>query len=151
MQTQTPGQMPYQQAQAMAYVGVGPRFLAILVDSIIIGIIVGIINAVGIGGSGVNAGHLAVSGGIDGILGIAYFIVLEATMGATLGKRLLGLRVVKEDGSPISWGGSIIRNLLRIIDSILFYLVGAIIIWNTSRRQRLGDILGHTVVVKARG
>ncbi len=84
MQTQMPGQMPYQQAQAMAYVGVGPRFLAILVDSIIIGIIVGIINAVGIGGSGVNAGHLAVSGGIDGI-------------------------------------------------------------------QRLGDILGHTVVVKARG
>jgi len=149
MQSQMPGQIPYQQAQAMAYVGVGPRFLAILVDSIIIGVIAGIINA--ITGSGVDAGHIAVSGSIFGVLAFVYFFVLEATMGATLGKRLLGLRVVKEDGSPIGWGGSIIRNLLRIIDGLFVYLVGAIIIWNTSRRQRLGDILGHTVVVKARG
>lgn len=151
MQSQMPGQIPYQQqAPAIAYVGVGPRFLAILIDGIIISVIAGIINAIGAGGTA-DVGRIAVSGSISGVLALAYFIVLEATMGATLGKRLLGLRVVKDDGSPIGWGGSIIRNLLRIIDGLFVYLVGAIIIWNTARRQRLGDILAHTVVIKARG
>ena len=144
-------QMPYQQqAPAMAYVGVWPRALAVIIDAIIIGIIAGIINAITAGGS-TDPGRIAVSGSISGILALIYFVVLEATMGATLGKRLLGLRVVKDDGSAIGWGGSIIRNILRIIDGLVFYLVGAIIIWNTQRRQRLGDILAHTVVVRARG
>ena len=48
---------------------------------------------------------------------------------ATLGKLLLGLRVVNVDGSRIGWGASIIRNLLRIIDALpFFYLFGAILI-----------------------
>ncbi len=144
-------QVPYQQqAPAMAYVSVWPRALAIIIDGIIIGVIAGIINAITAAGS-TDPGRLAVSGSISGVLAFIYFIVLEATMGATLGKRLLGLRVVKEDGSAIGWGGSIIRNLLRIIDGLFIYLVGAIIVWNTQRRQRLGDILAHTVVVRARG
>ncbi len=151
MQSQTPyQQQPYQQqVPAMAYVGVGPRFLALLIDAIIVGVVVGILTGIGVAGR--NAGIISITGGIGGLIGILYFFVLEATMGATLGKRLMGLRIVKEDGSPISWGESIIRNLLRIVDGLFFYLVGAIIIWNTQRRQRLGDILAHTVVVRARG
>jgi len=73
---------------------------------------------------------------------------LEATQGATLGKRILGLRVVKIDGSPIGWSESIIRNLLRIIDGLFAYLVGAILIWTSPQRQRLGDRVAKTVVVR---
>ena len=151
MQSQMPyQQQPYQQqAPAMAYAGVGQRFLALLIDAIIVGVVVGILTGIGVAGR--NAGVISITGGIGGLIGILYFFVLEATMGATLGKRLMGLRIVKEDGSPISWGESIIRNLLRIVDGLFFYLVGAIIIWNTQRRQRLGDILAHTVVVRVRG
>ncbi len=141
MYNQAPGYAP-----AMQYVGVGPRFLAILIDGIIIGVVAGIIN--GVSGMGTDPSRLAVSGSISGLLALAYFIVMEATTGATVGKLALGLRVVREDGAPIGWGGSIVCNLLRIIDGLFVYLVGAIIVWNSAHRQRLGDKVAHTVVIK---
>jgi len=54
------------------------------------------------------------------IVFFGYFIVMEAMWGATLGKMMLGLRVVKTDGSPIGWSQAVTRNLLRVIDG-LFY------------------------------
>jgi uncharacterized RDD family membrane protein YckC len=137
--------MQYQQgvsAQAeMQYVGVGPRFLALLIDAIIIGVVGGILGAIFRNSPGL-------SGGVTGLLALAYFIVLEATQGATLGKMALGLRVTRTDGAPISWTESIIRNLLRIIDGLFVYLVGAILIWTSPLKQRLGDRVAKTVVVR---
>jgi uncharacterized RDD family membrane protein YckC len=141
------GQQPYgQQPQygqpQLQYAGVGPRFLAVLIDSIIIGVVAGILSAI--------FRNSGLSGGVTGLLTLAYFIVLEATQGATLGKMALGLRVVKTDGSPITWTDSLIRNILRIIDGLFFYLVGAIFVWTSPLKQRLGDRAAHTVVVKRR-
>jgi len=137
--------MQYQQgipAQAeMQYVGVGPRFLAVLIDSIIIGVVGAILGVIFKNSPGL-------SGGVTGLLALAYFIVLEATQGATLGKMALGLRVTRTDGAPISWTESIIRNLLRIIDGLFVYLVGAILIWTSPLKQRLGDRVAKTVVVR---
>ncbi len=132
----------YGQAQQQ-YAGVGVRFLAVLIDGIILGVVGGLLsfvfrNAPGLGGS------------IVGILAIVYFIVMEATQGATLGKMALGLRVVKMDGSPISWTESVVRNLLRIIDGLFVYLVGAIFVWTSPLKQRLGDRVAHTVVIRKR-
>ena len=70
--------------------------------------------------------------------------------GRDLGKMALGLRVIKTDGTPIAWLDSLIRNLLRIIDGLFAYLVGAILIWNSPRKQRLGDRAANTVVVRRR-
>src|SRR5579884_4124715 len=135
--------LPYQAAApALQYVGVGPRFLAVLIDSIILGIIYGIL-AFALRGS-------TAVGTLMGIIGIAYLIVMEATQGATIGKKVLGLRVVKLDGTPIGWGESITRNLLRIIDSIGAYLLGAILIWTSPTKQRLGDRVAKTVVIRRR-
>ena len=136
------GQQQYGQPQ-LQYVGVGLRFVALLIDSIIIGVVGGILGEVLR-----NAPGLA--GAVIGVLSIVYYIVMEATQGATLGKMALGLRVVKTDGSPISWTESIIRNLLRIIDGLFFYLVGAIFIWTSPLKQRLGDRAANTVVVRRR-
>ncbi|HYU75014.1 MAG TPA: RDD family protein [Ktedonobacteraceae bacterium] len=137
--------MQYQQgvsAQAqIQYVGVGPRFLALLIDTIIIGVVAGILSAIFRNSPGL-------SGGVTGLLALAYFIVLEATQGATLGKMALGLRVTRTDGAPISWTESIIRNLLRIIDGLFVYLVGAILIWTSPLKQRLGDRVAKTIVVR---
>lgn len=155
-QQQPYGQPPYGQPQQqygqqqygqqygqpqLAYVSVGPRFLALLIDGVIVGVVTGLL-------SFLLRNSPGAAGGIVGLLAIAYFIVMEATQGATLGKMALGLRVVKMDGSPISWSESIIRNLLRIIDGLFAYLVGAILIWNSPLRQRLGDRLAKTVVVR---
>ncbi len=133
---------PQSQAQPqLQYVGVGMRFLALLIDVIILGIVNGIIYAL-LRSVPVLA-DLVVT-----VIAIAYTFGLEATQGATLGKRILGLRVVKTDGSPISWSESIIRNLLRIVDGLFGYLVGAILIWTSPQRQRLGDRVANTVVVR---
>ena len=68
---------------------------------------------------------------------------------ATLGKKAMGLKVVRENGEAMDWGAVIIRNLLRIIDGIAFYLVGAIVVWVSKKRQRLGDMAAKTLVVRA--
>jgi uncharacterized RDD family membrane protein YckC len=146
-------QTQFQAQTQVQYVGVGRRFVATLVDLILFLIVFVVVAVV--------SGHAQASGGsvsasltgapalILDILFFLYYIVLEAVLGATLGKLLLGLRVVNVDGSRIGWGASIIRNLLRIIDVLpFFYLLGAILIWTSPQRQRLGDRVAKTVVVR---
>ncbi|GHO78829.1 hypothetical protein KSD_66000 [Ktedonobacter sp. SOSP1-85] len=137
-----------QAAPAQQYAGVGSRFLALLIDGIIVGIVIGILDAV-FGLAIKNTGP-AIGSGIGGIIALVYYFYMEATQGGTFGKKILGLRIVKEDGSPIGWSESIIRNLLRIIDGLFAYLIGAILIWTSPRKQRLGDRAAHTVVIKTR-
>ncbi|HUQ29863.1 MAG TPA: RDD family protein [Usitatibacter sp.] len=131
----------------MEAVGVGRRAVAIIIDMIVLGII-GWILAMFTGMSTPEGFNLV--GGpafLWFFIGLAYYVVMEKQWGGTLGKLALGLRVVKEGGGPIDWGTSIIRNILRIVDGFFFYLVGAIIVWTSKKRQRLGDIVAHTLVV----
>jgi uncharacterized RDD family membrane protein YckC len=81
-------------------------------------------------------------------LGIGHYVVCEAMAGATLGKLLVGIRVVGDDGGPLTLEAAIIRNLLRLIDGLFFYLVGAIVALTSPRGQRLGDRAAHMLVVR---
>lgn len=81
---------------------------------------------------------------------VLYFVILEAVAGQTLGKKLVGIRVVRVDGSPIGFTESFIRNLLRIVDGLFGYLVGAIFIWTSDKQQRLGDRAAGTIVIWVR-
>ena len=64
------------------------------------------------------------------------------------GKRLLRLRVVQSDGSPIGAVGSLVRNLIRIVDFLpAFYLIGITAVFATTQNQRLGDLAAGAVVV----
>lgn len=138
-----------QQATALRYAGVGIRFLALLIDGIIIGAVGGILNTVA--ALTQNSSVSVIVGIVISVLALLYIIGMEAMLGATLGKMALGLRVVKTDGSsPIGWLASLIRNVLRIVDGLFAYLVGAIIIWNSPSKQRLGDKAAHTVVIRTR-
>lgn len=79
----------------------------------------------------------------------AYFIVLEWLVGGTVGKMVLRLRVQKADNTKLNFVSALVRNLLRVIDFLPFaYLLGAILIWTSPHRQRLGDRLAKTVVVR---
>ena len=83
---------------------------------------------------------------------VFYFIGMEARLGATLGKLLVGVRVVNErDGSPIRWHTAVVRNLMRLIDALGFFLVGFITICVTEKHQRLGDKVARTVVIRHPG
>lgn len=117
----------------------GPRAGAAIIDFIILIVVNGVLLAIFDMGAAYVLGI---------IIFLAYFIGLEATQGKTLGKMALGLRVVTQDGQPLDWGPSAIRNVLRIIDGILLYLVGFIIAMTNDRRQRLGDMAAKTMVIK---
>ncbi|WP_137939226.1 RDD family protein [Chitinivorax sp. B] len=68
--------------------------------------------------------------------------------GATPGKSLMKLRTVMDDGTPVSWGASMTRNVLRAIDFMpLMYVTGFLSMIISSRFQRLGDLAAGTVVV----
>ncbi|MCL5947704.1 MAG: RDD family protein [Actinobacteria bacterium] len=82
-----------------------------------------------------------------------YFVLFEVfDRGRSPGKRLVGLRVVRSDGGAVSFRGSLLRNLLRIVDSFPppTYLVGLVLVFATSHHQRLGDMASGTLVVRER-
>jgi uncharacterized RDD family membrane protein YckC len=83
------------------------------------------------------------------VIHMAYFTLLEGSKGQTIGKMITKIKVVAEDGKPIDMNRSLVRNLLRIIDGLFVYLVGAILVWRSDKKQRLGDKVAKTVVVKA--
>ncbi|MCI5212476.1 MAG: RDD family protein, partial [Candidatus Electrothrix sp. ATG2] len=69
--------------------------------------------------------------------------------GRTLGKRLFRLRVMDSSGFHLQASQVVVRNLLRVIDSLpLFYLVGGAASFFSPLYQRLGDRVANTVVVK---
>ena len=134
----------------MRYVGVGRRFLAVVVDGVIgfvwtypfldIDRSPGYFHAQ-LGGVGFAA-SFAIS--------IVYFTVMEGLFGATIGKFATDIRVIREDGTKVDVTAALIRNILRVIDALPFaYLLGAILAWTSPRKQRLGDRVAKTVVVEA--
>lgn len=85
------------------------------------------------------------------IAATAYFVVSEMLMdGQSIGKRMAGLRVVRDDGTPITFLDSAIRNIVRVVDMLPLYTVGMVAVFFSSKCKRLGDMAAGTVVVKER-
>jgi len=68
--------------------------------------------------------------------------------GRTPGKRLAGIRVVRADGGPPGLADSLVRNALRAVELPLGYAPGILAVALSPRRQRLGDIVAGTLVVR---
>ena len=90
------------------------------------------------------------------IIYFGYFALFETLWrGQTPGKRLLKLRVIKEDGRPINAFEAFARNILRTIDmlpplGVPLYSIGILSVFVSSRGKRLGDFVAGTVVIKER-
>ena len=76
-----------------------------------------------------------------------YTCVLEASCGATVGKVIVGIRVVRT-GRRGALSAAAIRNLLRFVDAVGLYVIGAIVAGCSPWRQRLGDLSAGTMVVE---
>jgi uncharacterized RDD family membrane protein YckC len=138
--------------------GLGSRLAAFALDfllqTVFFAIIVGLV-ALFLHGGGETSGLIA-----TGILSlvflldfIGYFIICEMLWsGRSVGKRAAGTRVVRLSGAPVGFWSSLLRNITRLVDAmpIPFYLVGSVLILATSKNQRLGDLLGNTVVIRER-
>ncbi len=130
--------------------GLGSRFLAILVDFILV---------VALIGAGVGAGMVLeiARGGVGvGVILIWRFVVITCYFllfewlwfGQTPGKKLIGIRVIQWDGTNITFFQSALRNLLRIVDILPgFFGVGALVALSNREHCRLGDLAANTLVV----
>jgi uncharacterized RDD family membrane protein YckC len=78
-----------------------------------------------------------------------YMVLFEVlNQGRSPGKQWMGLRVVQDDGTPIGWSASLLRNLLRFVDLLPFgYFLGAISCLQHPTFKRLGDLAAGTLVI----
>jgi uncharacterized RDD family membrane protein YckC len=147
----------YERERMLENAGVPLRFVAVLLDAVIVlfplSIVVGLLN----GGGYVERGDGHVNAGVDVagkgawsflLVALAYYALSESLTGTTLGKRMVKIRVVGEDGEHLGLGAAVVRNLLRPVDALFFYLVGALFAFTSPLGQRLGDRVAHTVVVR---
>jgi uncharacterized RDD family membrane protein YckC len=136
--------------------GVGSRFTSALLDYLIQSVILTALALVLVYAAGVDLGAGALA---QALWAVGFFAVFNGydigfevlNSGRTPGKRLNGLRVVRESGAPVTFATSAVRNVLRVVDILPgTYLVGMIAILVTRRNQRLGDLAAGTLVVRER-
>ena len=146
--------------------GIGSRGAAAIVDTVIQFVSVTVL-AFGAFAAGVVGALFGISGSalgslMLGLFALAVFIVMAGYYmvfeilwnGQTPGKRLLGVRVMRENGYPIRPVDSVVRNLVRIVDWLPgMYGVGVLTMLLNKRSKRLGDFASGTIVVRegARG
>ncbi|HWF13140.1 MAG TPA: RDD family protein [Candidatus Acidoferrales bacterium] len=152
---------PEQTSIEFPLAGIGSRFLAVLIDTLIqIGTVIVILLMFG----GLGYSVRGAFGSIPDYLGpwiaavliffsfllmFGYFILFESLWnGQTPGKRLTHIRVIKDSGQPISAIDAVARNLLRLVDQLPFaYGIGVLCAWISPQSKRLGDYVAGTVVV----
>jgi membrane protease YdiL (CAAX protease family)/uncharacterized RDD family membrane protein YckC len=128
------------------YVTLGRRLLAAAVDNSVwlcfyLFFFAGVVAAVG--DSSQEAAGVLVFAYLS--LWFNYFAFSEWRWGQTIGKNATGIMVTSLDGSEVSFGQASIRNLLRLID---WLVIGWVMIATGERKQRLGDRVANTVVVR---
>lgn len=139
----------YQTTMPLIGAGVGIRAVATIVDGLIFLPIAWLLAF--IAGTTVSSGF-TLEGPIfwfNIIIGFAYVIFFEGKLGATPGKMIVGLKVIKADGSACDITAAAIRTVCRIVDGLMGYFVGALFIWFSARNQRLGDRAAGTLVVRS--
>lgn len=133
--------------------GIGTRFVAAVIDTAFFSILLFIAQRVYIGTDS-NPSDLAYQIFFFFCIFtvLVYYIAFERFWnGQTPGKRLLGIRVVQEAGKPLTFTGSLIRNLLRLIDFVpAYYSTGLLTMLIDKRARRLGDLAASTFVVRDR-
>jgi uncharacterized RDD family membrane protein YckC len=143
---------------AVAYdvAGIGSRCLAAVVDTALIlalqlglGALLLMIGSAG-GDTDLSSPLLAIWALGSFLLLWGYYLLFELIWsGQSPGKRLLGLRVVREGGRPITFAASAVRNLIRAVDFLpLLYGVGAVAMFADPRSRRLGDLAAGSLVVR---
>ncbi len=143
--------------------GIGNRLLAQIVDGLIqLAITISLVIVALIVGAGVSAAPVdqKTKNMLYAVIALVavlfmffmqnlYFIIWEgAWKGQTPGKKIAEIRVIEANGQPIGWGASLIRNLLRMVDGILF--MGLVVMLVDKNERRLGDMCAGTLVIRER-
>ncbi len=139
-------------AGTVRYAGFWVRFVAAIIDSILLGVVGFVIGFVvglvgGLAGADPEVGEIF-AGLLGFVIGIAYYVVMQSSSRqATFGKLALGLKVTDIEGGRISAGTATAREFSKFL-SALILLIGYIMAAFTPRKQALHDIIAKTLVVK---
>lgn len=139
----------------LAYPLAGPaiRLAAYLVDFAIraaftIGGMIALGLASGLWSAGVSTGLMLL---MFFVVNWGYYVICEGFFrGKTPGKKVFSLRVIDEQGCPVSFWTAFLRNMLRSIDAFPLYGVGWLTMVLSGRFRRLGDLAARTVVIEER-
>jgi uncharacterized RDD family membrane protein YckC len=145
--------MTYLYAQPNVHV-TGRRIVATILDGFVLGALSSALTtALGTdrASSGFDLTTMSFRGSLSlGVVVLLYYTLLEGATGRTVGKFVTGIRVVDaQTGRAPGLLAALVRTLLRLIDGILAYLVGFLIVINSDRRRRLGDMAARTLVIRA--
>lgn len=140
------------EAASKVYVisGLWRRLIAFLLDLAVVGIIGGLFGLLipALNSGGTWASLLLVNSLFLGVFGCAYFIVMTRLTGQTLGKMIMGIRVVRLDGAELDWGTVVMRELVgRSISQLLGSYLGYLTALFTGWRQAPHDMIVDTCVV----
>lgn len=152
---------PESVAFAYELAGAGSRGAALIVDTLIVGLMIaaeagaGLLVGMAFRATG-GAAEVWITGIVIAIAFVTYwgyYVWGEAFKnGRTPGKRWLGIRVVRDDGSRVGVVDSVIRTALRLVDMLPgYYGVGLVAMLVSERSKRLGDMVAGTIVVRDSG
>ena len=130
----------------MQYAGGGIRFVAAIIDGLIVmivNVILGLIIGVALGKNGAMLGNL-----LSIVISIGYFVFYQASRGQTLGKKAMGIRVVDLAGNKPTAMTFFLREIIgKFVSSIILFIGYLMILWD-GKKQGLHDKIAGTVVVR---
>jgi uncharacterized RDD family membrane protein YckC len=145
-----PTYKPIKAAKRLDYAGLGARFVAAFLDSLVFSIPVLILFFVlvvrGTDRQDVQKIALITQMGMPFVAAVYGTLMESGREGATLGKRAMSIRVTDLEGRPIGLGKALMRNIYKAVPMVLF--IGAILVLILPRKQGAHDIGAGTVVVK---
>jgi uncharacterized RDD family membrane protein YckC len=133
----------------------GRRVVATLLDGLVLGLAYGMVawafgSVATVGPYSWTAETSTVPTLLYALGAFAYFALMEGYRGQTLGKIVVGVRVVEEQTGQLPGPGkAAIRTVLRLVDGLLCYLVAFVVVLISPRCQRIGDMAAHTRVERA--
>lgn len=130
------------------YAQFGTRFWASIIDLAILWVVTRLIAYIVTSGRADLGSDLArISGAL---IGLAYYVGMNATYGATVGKMILGVRITMADGRPLSLGTALGRHLLEWLFATITFALAYLSVAMNPRRQGWHDRIMDTVVVHTR-
>ena len=118
------------------YAGFFQRLVGYIIDALIISVPLGILFK-----------NSEANNAIQLIVWTVYYVWMLGKYGQTVGKMVMKIKVVKEDGSPISYSDALIRELTSYLSAVVLFLGFLWVIWD-SKKQAWHDKIVKTIVVK---
>jgi uncharacterized RDD family membrane protein YckC len=151
---------PGTSVQGVEYKGVIPRFLAALIDMVLYFIFTAVLaSKFGTTSTMAGDGNIGFNYNMNGwpaffasLVALAYLLLLEGYLGGTIGKLLLGIRIVNAAGRAPGLSAALVRNFMRIVDFLpFFYILGIVMVATSKQKQRFGDRVAGSYVVSRKG